>query len=195
MFAYEKACLNTVYTHHISFTEAASTTSTSVNMKSVFIITIAFGKSVALSSVYQLKATGEFLIGHFAVDGVYRPPADNERLSIAHTRNEVNPWLRVDLEQVHCIWAVRVLNRGDSPARDVYERLRDVIVTVSILEDQLFYSNNPDSLCGQREGILDQFFTTITCAQAMKAQFVQLQLMGHTNLNIYEFEVHGFANK
>ncbi|XP_067930992.1 uncharacterized protein [Watersipora subatra] len=152
-------------------------------------------KSVTLSSVYQSKLTGEFLNGHFAVDGVYRPPADNERLSIAHTTNEVTPWLRVDLEQVHCILAIRILNRGDSPYPAVYRRVKNAIVTASILEDQLFYSNNPDSLCEQHEGILNQFFTTIACVQAMKAQFVQLQLMGHTTLNIYEFEVHGFANK
>ena len=43
---------------------------------------------------------------------IYLPPADDERFSIAHTINEYQPWWRVDLQQIHCIWAVNILNRG-----------------------------------------------------------------------------------
>ena len=53
----------------------------------------------------------------YANDGVYRPLFPNityELSSLAHSLREDNPWWRVDLLRVHCIWAVNILNRGDS---------------------------------------------------------------------------------
>ena len=49
-----------------------------------------------------------------ANDGVYLPPADkDERNWVAHTAvGDVNPWWRVNLEKIHCVWAVNILNRG-----------------------------------------------------------------------------------
>ena len=45
-----------------------------------------------------------------AVDGVYIPPA--VKASLAVIDYSTNPWWRVDLGQVHCIWAMRLLNRS-----------------------------------------------------------------------------------
>jgi len=44
-----------------------------------------------------------------AVDGVYEPPPGVN--SLAHSDLETRPWLRVDLGDVHCVWAVNILNR------------------------------------------------------------------------------------
>ena len=45
-----------------------------------------------------------------AVDGVYLPEGDV--YSLVHSLQQDNPWWRVDLGAVHCIWAIEVLNRG-----------------------------------------------------------------------------------
>ena len=44
-----------------------------------------------------------------AVDGVYIPPSLHD--SIAVIDDSAGPWWRVDLGQVYCIWAIRLLNR------------------------------------------------------------------------------------
>ncbi|XP_067946771.1 uncharacterized protein [Watersipora subatra] len=155
---------------------------------------LAQGKPVTMSSVLKFDSKETPFYGSFAVDGIYRPPVYDELFSLAHTLKETNPWLRVDLGTIHCIWAVRILNRGDSEEKSWYERLRDVTITASIVEDDIFDDVSSNSLCGQFPGILHQFFTTITCQQPMKAKLVQLQIKGHGTVNIYEFEVHGFKN-
>jgi len=47
-----------------------------------------------------------------AVDGIYEPSA--RYASLAHSRRENRPWWRVDLGDVHCVWAVNILNRYKS---------------------------------------------------------------------------------
>ena len=69
------------------------------------------GKPASMSSVFTIKDTTYDLKAAFANDGIYHPPGD-KRSSLAHTLHENNPWWMVDLQSVHCIWAVRILNRG-----------------------------------------------------------------------------------
>jgi len=45
-----------------------------------------------------------------AVDGIYETSDD----SMAHSKLETRPWWRVDLGDVHCVWAVNILNRYSS---------------------------------------------------------------------------------
>ena len=48
-----------------------------------------------------------------AVDGIYLPIGIHEFSSIVHTiAIDKSPWWRVNLERIHCIWAVRILNRA-----------------------------------------------------------------------------------
>ena len=47
-----------------------------------------------------------------AVDGIYLPNRLHELTSIAVTKSLLNPWWRVDLGEVHCVWAVNILNRA-----------------------------------------------------------------------------------
>jgi len=47
-----------------------------------------------------------------AIDGVYEPL--DELYSLAHSNKETRPWWRVDLGDVHCVWAVNILNRYKS---------------------------------------------------------------------------------
>ena len=71
------------------------------------------GKQALLSSTYT-NPEGGFHKASNAIDGVYRPQANvPEWSSIAHSKTEDNPWWRVDLFGVRCIWAVNILNRGD----------------------------------------------------------------------------------
>lgn len=67
-----------------------------------------------MSSVY-FETNDDVLYVHTAdkaVDGIYVYPGD-ELYSVAHTQQEDNPWWRVDLERVHCVRAVNILNKGD----------------------------------------------------------------------------------
>ena len=73
------------------------------------------GKPAFLSSTYDSSHVGLHKAS-YANDGVYRPQGTigiAELSSIAHSLREDNPWWRVDLLRLHCIWAVNVLNRGD----------------------------------------------------------------------------------
>jgi len=45
-----------------------------------------------------------------AVDGIYIPKLER---SMAHSREELRPWWRVDLVDVYCVWAVNILNRAN----------------------------------------------------------------------------------
>ena len=47
------------------------------------------------------------------------------------------------------------------------------------------------SLCYYHDGILPQYYTTLTCDQPIRGQFVRIQLKAYTYLNLYEIEVHG----
>ena len=46
-----------------------------------------------------------------AVDGIYLPTV-HEYSSVSVTTEVTNPWWRVDLGQVHCVWGVNILNRA-----------------------------------------------------------------------------------
>jgi len=48
-----------------------------------------------------------------AVDGIYEP-TNGFSSSLAHGYEENRPWWRVDLADVHCVWAVNILNRFGS---------------------------------------------------------------------------------
>jgi len=47
-----------------------------------------------------------------AVDGIYETSDD----SMVHGEHENRPWWRVDLGDIHCVWAVNILNRYTSKA-------------------------------------------------------------------------------
>ena len=50
--------------------------------------------------------------GSKVVDGIYTPINVYEHSIIAHTLNETNPWLQIDLEKSFCISAVKIWNRN-----------------------------------------------------------------------------------
>ena len=76
----------------------------------VFIV----GKKVKLSSQYPCLGTYCFPPSR-AVDGVYAPsPLTQpypEWVSIAITNTAANEWLQIDLEEPHCVSAVKIWNR------------------------------------------------------------------------------------
>ena len=70
------------------------------------------GKAASLSASYAGSSGYTFEAGK-AVDGIYVPEGvDRDYASVAISANMLNPWWRVDLGQLHCIWAVNILNRG-----------------------------------------------------------------------------------
>ena len=81
---------------------------TIISVTHYFLIlpTFKLGKQAAMSSVYR-SSTGPSK----ATDGIYVP--EDGVQSLADSDWEENPWWRVDLGGVHCIWAIEVLNRGN----------------------------------------------------------------------------------
>jgi len=76
------------------------------------LLAIFLDKPAQLSSEYQnLKANRSFQAA-MAVDGIYEP--SDPFASLASSIRENRPWWRVDLEDVHCVWAVNILNRYTS---------------------------------------------------------------------------------
>ena len=64
-----------------------------------------------MSSQYQCEG-GFCFPGSKAVDGIYlQATGERESTSIAHTNKEVNSYIQIDLEENHCITAVKVWNR------------------------------------------------------------------------------------
>jgi len=62
-----------------------------------------------MSSVYLDPDGEDFHDASKAVDGIYELPNIDE--SLAHSKYKTRPWWRVDLGDVHCVWAVNILNR------------------------------------------------------------------------------------
>jgi len=54
-----------------------------------------------------------------------------------------------------------------------------------------FTGTNPEVLCYYFEGVLNQFYTLVTCKQPIRGQYVQILLNTTGFLNIYEVEVIG----
>jgi len=55
-----------------------------------------------------------------------------------------------------------------------------------------FTGNNPEVLCYYYDGVLNQYYTLVTCKQPIRGRFVQILLNAKAELiNIYEVEVHG----
>jgi len=69
-------------------------------------------KPAKLSSVY-VGVKGVYG-AEFLVDGIYEP--SDTQSSMAHSNEETRPWWRVDLGDIHCVWAVNILNRYTSKA-------------------------------------------------------------------------------
>ena len=73
-----------------------------------------------------------------------------------------------------------------------HEKSRNAYITVSEDEADIFYTSGyEDNLCGYHDGVLNQYYTLITCNSAITGQFVQIQLYTTAQLHFYEVEVHG----
>jgi len=66
---------------------------------------------IKISYILDKPAKLSSIHAHFeaemAVDGIYEV-LDK---SMAHSEHESRPWWKVDLGDVHCVWAVNILNR------------------------------------------------------------------------------------
>ena len=84
----------------------------SYHHKLVYKRSVFTGKLVTLSSQYPCSL-GYCFEGSKAVDGIYAPTdGAHEFTSIAHTLSTTDAWLQIDLEEPHCVFAVKVWNRG-----------------------------------------------------------------------------------
>ena len=88
-------------------------------------------------------------------------------------------------QRVYCLFI------GSHDSDSIWHRLRDVRVTASIKESDIFYSGNDEFLCYYYQGTLSRYYNHMTCRQPIRAQFVQIQLFVNQYLHVYEIEVHG----
>jgi len=54
-----------------------------------------------------------------------------------------------------------------------------------------FTGANPEVLCYYYDGVLNRYYTLLTCKQPIRGRFVQILLNANAELNFYEVEVHG----
>jgi len=76
------------------------------------LLFIFLDKPAKMSSVYNNWHGVHSYEAAMAVDGIYQS-ADNFA-SMANSQRETRPWWRVDLGNVHCVWAANILNRYTS---------------------------------------------------------------------------------
>ena len=70
------------------------------------------GKPATTSSISPNVKETHTLDASKLVDGIYVPEESDKFQSMCHTHwDDHAPWWRVDLQRVHCIWAVNILNR------------------------------------------------------------------------------------
>jgi len=79
------------------------------------------GKPAKLSSTHK----PDKYYASKAVDGIYTEPEDES--SMAHSRHERRPWWRVDLVDIHCVWAVNILNRVNGMLYTCFNELINVV--------------------------------------------------------------------
>jgi len=82
------------------------------NLRNRIADLIFLDKVAKMSSLYIHSRPSFTFEAELAVDGIYK--SKNDHLSLAHSREENRPWWRVDLGNVHCVWAVNILNRYTS---------------------------------------------------------------------------------
>jgi len=58
-------------------------------------------------------------------------------------------------------------------------------------EEIEFTGTNPAVLCYYHDGVLNRYYTLVTCKQPIRGRFVQILFNADTIVNIYEVEVHG----
>jgi len=58
-------------------------------------------------------------------------------------------------------------------------------------EEIEFTGKNPEVLCYYHDGVLNRYYTLVTCKQPIRGRFVQILFNADTILNIHEVEVHG----
>lgn len=91
--------------------------------------------------------------------------------------------LSVNLDTYHY---TNLFNYVDEEA---WQRTRNADITVALTPNAL---TSASSRCSYYPGILEQYYTLITCSSPMMGQWVQMRInVDNTNLNIHEFEVHG----
>jgi len=82
------------------------------NLRNIIANLIFLDKVAKMSSLYIHTPRSYTFEAASAVDGIYK--LGNELSSLAHSKRENRPWWRVDLGNVHCVWAVNILNRYTS---------------------------------------------------------------------------------
>ncbi|XP_052696157.1 uncharacterized protein LOC128174714 [Crassostrea angulata] len=142
------------------------------------LLGLALGKHTEQSSTYSSYRA------EYAVDGNRGTDIFHDKCT--HTRGgDKNPWWRVDLLTVYTITSVRILNRGIDHGGDVSNRLRNVTVTVGLIESDV---NTP---CGvfAGPGTASQL-VVIDCPTSPQGRFVKISKTTEA-LTLCEVDVFG----
>ena len=106
--------------------------------------------------------------------------------SCIHTKKEMNPWWKVDLEVVSLVGRVVIVNRDDREiCGQCGGRLRHVVVTLSAEQD------GAGEVCGRfaGPGSAGQIIE-IKCPKQIFGRYVKVQMNSDNYLNICEVEVY-----
>ncbi|CAH3028156.1 unnamed protein product [Porites evermanni] len=138
-----------------------------------------FDQNLALKKTTEQSSTDNNGFSSRAVDDNLGPYYDSK--SCTHTKQEENPWWRVDLGREYIVTDVQIINRFNH-----YERLKNFEVRVGVNEDNL---QNPT--CSDRVTSVGQGAAlTLSCDPPIPGRYVSVQMFGEGILSMCEVMVY-----
>ncbi|XP_064410322.1 uncharacterized protein LOC102354425 [Latimeria chalumnae] len=142
--------------------------------------------NVALKGIAIQSSLGDWRgVPEHAIDGNKNSVYGS--LSCTHTRFQMGPWWRVDLQEPHKISAVVITNRGDC----CWERLKGAEIRIgNSLDKNGTLNSRCASITNVAKGSTDAF-----CCKGMIGRYVTVTIPMHKYLTLCEVEVYGLPVK
>ncbi|XP_062421540.1 uncharacterized protein si:ch211-215k15.4 [Pungitius pungitius] len=138
------------------------------------------GENLALGGKASQSSLFTFGSAFNAIDG--NPGSKWEDGSCSHTKNDVNPWWRLDLRRTHKVFSVKVTNRQEES-----ERLDGAEIRIG---DSLANFGNDNARCAVISSIPSGGVSEFQC-NGMDGRYVNVVIPGEEFLSLCEVEVYG----
>uniref|UniRef100_A0A8C6V1W1 Fucolectin tachylectin-4 pentraxin-1 domain-containing protein n=1 Tax=Neogobius melanostomus TaxID=47308 RepID=A0A8C6V1W1_9GOBI len=151
----------------------------------IFSLCVVSRTNVALrgKATQSDQYNSEYSAAYNAIDG--NRDSNYNHGSCAVTKQQINPWWRVDLLEPYIITSITITNRGDCCP----ERLNGAEIHVG---NSLLGDGNYNPLVAVIQHIPAGQFQTITFTSRVKGRYVNVLLRGNRLLTVCEVEVYGY---
>ncbi|XP_054478165.1 uncharacterized protein LOC129110029 [Anoplopoma fimbria] len=138
------------------------------------------GENLALGGKASQSSLYDFGAAYNAIDG--NPDGKWEDGSCTHTKNDVNPWWRLDLRKTHKVFSVKITNREEDS-----ERLNGAEIRIG---DSLANYGNDNARCAEITSIPAGGVAEFKC-EGMDGRYVNIVIPREEFLSLCEVEVYG----